>query len=195
MITFDRDICFVDIETLGLERTAPVWEFAAIRLGADGTEDRCELQVIHQEGRWLESLPEQFVDSYRARFDVQNALPPAQVARAVDAITAGAIIAGSNPSFDMGRLEQLMDRFGITPSWHYHPLDIPSMAAGYMGLGRLAAQAISAIPSELSRPLAWKSDDLSLGINVNPSDYARHTAMGDVEWCLAQWHSMTAGAQ
>ena len=36
MITFERDICFVDIETLGLERTAPVWEFADFSLAAIG---------------------------------------------------------------------------------------------------------------------------------------------------------------
>jgi hypothetical protein len=184
MITFDLDLCFLDVETLGLEREAPIWEFAAVRLRTDSSLPEfaaVSFQILHQEGSWLESLPQLFADDYRARFDIQRALPPAQAAREIHAITEGAIVAGSNPSFDMDRLGLLMDRFGITPGWHYHPLDVPSMAAGFV-----AHRKSFVVESKLD----WKSSAMSQRVGIDPGDFARHTALGDVQWCLAQWHAM-----
>jgi DNA polymerase III epsilon subunit-like protein len=184
MITFDRDLCFVDTETLGLERAAPIWEFAGVRLRFDPSLPEfapVSFQILHQQDSWLESLPEAFVDDYRSRFDIQLALPPRQAAREIQAFTAGAIIAGSNPSFDMERLDLLMARFDLTPEWHYHPLDIPSMAAGFM-----AHSKSFVVESKLD----WKSSAMSQRVGIDPGDFARHTAIGDVQWCLAQWHAM-----
>ena len=132
MISFDRDLVFVDVETLGLDREAPIWEFAAIRLGPGDTEPSQSpvvLQILHQPDHWLDTLPEAFAADYRARHYIQIAIPRAQAAREIHAITDGAIIAGSNPSFDTERLGMLLAAHGITPGWHYHPLDIPSMIA------------------------------------------------------------------
>ena len=186
MITLDRDICFLDCETLGLDPAAPVWELAAIRINRGGTRSELHCQILHKAGNWLESLPERFAADYRARFDIQAAVPPAAAAREIQRLTDGAIIAGSNPAFDTERLALLLARFNLAPGWHFHPLDIPSMA-----LGNLVLQAH--LSPELRRKAGvFRSDDLSRGICVNPDDYARHTAMGDVQWCLAQWYAMTA---
>lgn len=70
--------------------------------------------------------------------------------------------------------------YGIEPEWHYHPWDIASVALGY-ACGRDGSP-----PS-----LPWKSDQLSQEIGVNPAEFARHTAMGDVRWTLAQWDLIT----
>jgi DNA polymerase III epsilon subunit-like protein len=191
MITFDRDICFVDVETLGLEREAPIWEFAAVRLRTDPSLPEfapVSFQILHDEGSWLEGLPQQFADDYRARFDLQAALPPREAAREIVAITDGAVIAGSNPSFDMERLDLLMSRFDLTPEWHYHPLDIPSMAAGQVARSVVAASA--ELGDEVRLGLVWRSNDLSRRLGIDPDQFDRHTALGDVKWCLAQWHAM-----
>ena len=191
MITLDRDLCFLDTETLGLERAAPVWEFAGVRLRFDPSLPEfapVSFQILHQQDSWLESLPEAFVDDYRSRFDIQLALPPRQAALEIQAFTAGAIIAGSNPSFDMERLDLLMSRFDLTPEWHYHPLDIPSMAAGQVARSVVAASA--ELGDEVRLGLVWRSNDLSRRLGIDPDQFDRHTALGDVKWCLAQWHAM-----
>lgn len=180
MTRLDHDLCFADTETLGLDPAAPIWEFAAIRLNRDGTRDELHCQILHQQDHWLDTLPTQFAEDYRARFDLQAAIPPAMAAREIQRITDGAIIAGSNPAFDIERLTRLLERCARTPGWHFHPLDIPSMVVGW----------ISA--NELDNNLVWKSDTLSELTGVLPQNYRRHNAMGDVGWCLAQWESMTS---
>ncbi|HOW94058.1 MAG TPA: hypothetical protein PLF91_06170 [Mycolicibacterium fallax] len=182
MITLDRDLCFLDTETLGLDPAAPIWEFAAIRVNRDGTLTREQLhfQILHKPGNWPEALPDRFADDYRARFDMQAAIPPAMAAREIQRITDGAIIAGSNPSFDTQRLTALLARFDLIPGWHFHPLDIPSMVVGW----------VSAL--DCDGHLTWKSDNLSALTGVPPGNYSRHTALGDVQWCLAQWQAMAA---
>lgn len=179
MITLNHDLCFCDVETLGLDPAAPIWEFAAIRLNRDGTTVCNEFQILHQQGRWLDTLPEQFAEDYRTRFDLQAAVPAAMAANHIQRITDGAIIAGSNPSFDMERLTRLLERFNLTPGWHFHGLDIPSMVVGWMA------------SEEIDTHLVWKSDDLSEQTGVLPTNYERHTALGDAEWCHAQWQAMT----
>lgn len=184
MIILDRDLCFIDCETLGLDIEAPIWEVAAIRLRADGTRDEYQCQILHHSGNWLDTLPAQFADDYRARFDIQAAIPGRQAAREIRDFTDGAIIAGSNPSFDMERLALLMQQYvGLTPGWHYHPLDIPSMVVGVEAI--LAMQC----GAEFTE-LLWHSSRLGSRVGVNPDSFARHTAMGDVLWTLAQWNAM-----
>lgn len=181
MITFDRDLCFVDVETLGLDRNAPIWDFAAIRLSAGQIVAREEFLIEHERGDWLDKLPEVFTADYRARYWSEFAAGPGEAAEAIKTITDGAIVAGSNPSFDMDRLEILLLGEGLEPGWHFHSLDIPSMAAGFT-----AHRKSFVVESKLE----WRSDALSQRIGVDPGDFARHTAMGDVQWCLAQWQAM-----
>lgn len=184
MITFDRDLCFLDIETLGLARDAPVWEFAAIRIVGSGSPvkhggvvDRVEFLVEHDTSYGTGLLPESFAKDYRARYWSEFAWPAMYAAREIHKITDGAIVAGSNPSFDCERLELLLKDHGFHPAWHYHPLDIPSMAVGWH-----AANGGTGVK--------WRSTELSELVGVQPGDYERHTAMGDVKWCLAQWKAM-----
>jgi hypothetical protein len=89
-------------------------------------------------------------------------------------LLAGRIIAGSKPSFDMEHLAVFFD--GEPPSWHHHPIDIPSMI-----LGRLVHTGL---------PPMWGSHQLSTAIGVYPASYGRHTAFGDCQWALAQWRRL-----
>jgi hypothetical protein len=76
-----------------------------------------------------------------------------------------AVICGSNPAFDMVTLEVAMLEAGITPGWHYHGEDVPSVARGWL-LGR-----------GLEAPR--KSDDIARACGINPDDFDRHSALGD----------------
>lgn len=186
MITFDRDIVFLDTETLGLDRRAPIWEFAAVRLRGNEIVSTEEWFVGHDHGYGTNGLPEVFAADYRTRYDADVAVSPAAAAKAIATITSDAIVAGSNPSFDMDRLGLLLRHYGYEPGWHYHPLDIPSMVVGQVARSGLHLPARRTPP----RPLPWNSSQLSRRLSVDPDDFARHTAMGDVQWCLAQWRAM-----
>lgn len=174
------DIVFLDTETLGLHFAAPIWEFAAERIDDAGHSVTTQFFIDHIPGHWPDSLPESFQADYRTRFDPLKSLTEADAAKFIHGFTNGrAIIAGSNPAFDMQRLEMLLARYGYQPGWHYHPLDVPTMALGW-----LAARG------ELP-PHPWKSDAISALIGVDPTAYDRHTAAGDVAWSHAMWGAIT----
>ncbi len=94
--------------------------------------------------------------------------------------TRGAQIIACNPVFDEPRLAALLRRNNIEPAWHYHPLDIASVALGFI-CGRDGQPPVE----------PWKSDQLADAAGVDTTKYARHTAMGDVQWTLAQWDLIT----
>lgn len=175
------DLVFLDVETLGLNPAAPIWEFAAIRREVNGgfiCDTKIELFIQHDPAHWLDDpeFPDSFKDDYRKRFDRETALPESAAADIIASyVKDKAVVHGSNPGFDMERIESLLSRNGITPGWHYHPIDVPTLVQGY-----LAAKNLLPEPP-------WKSDTLSAAVGVDPADYNRHTAMGDCAWTLAQY--------
>jgi DNA polymerase III epsilon subunit-like protein len=173
---------FLDTETLGLHPHAPIWEFAAIRIDDNGQEvAREHFQIRHYwtEDAALTALPRSFRADYLNRYSPLAAINPHEAAKRIHAITrTQAEIAGSNPAFDTEKLDLLLRGNGIVPDWHYHPLDVPAVAIGW-----LAARG------ELI-PRPRKSDALSRAVGVNPDHYQRHTALGDVLWCRALHDAM-----
>lgn len=183
-----RDIVFLDTETLGLHPDAPIWEFAAIRRFAEPVKGRnvtysektgCEVSVNftiqHDPGEYLDEMPDWLLNDYGARYDETTAWCEVIAATDIYAFTHGATVVGCNPGFDIERLTKLLQRNNYEPSWHYHPLDIASVTAGYLA-------ARNALP-----PQPWKSDALAGALGVYAEEYERHTAMGDVFWTRAQW--------
>lgn len=178
----DRPIVFLDTETLSLDSRAPIWEFAAIRVEPDGETETISFQIRHEPGDWVKTLPEWFQEDYQHRYSRATAIGSFEAAVRIGQITHGAIVVGCNPGFDLdsGRLEELLSRHGFTPAWHYHPLDTAAMALAWLwGRG-------------VRPPQPWKSDELSRLIGVDPAQFDRHTAIGDVLWCHAQWTKMQA---
>lgn len=192
------DIVFMDTETLGLDPEAPIWEFAAVRRNSDGEERSEHLFIRHQPYPWLYSLPDQFADDYMARYKPKQALTKFDAAMRISRITSNAHIIGAVPNFDTERLTRLMEGI-IEPEWHYHLIDVENVVVGY--LHGVAARAIDEarmrgeepLPGLLDRSLnpPWKSDELSRAVGVDPEQFARHTAMGDVLWVRAQWDAVT----
>ena len=181
------DLCFLDTETLGLDPTAPIWEFAAIRVRPGMPIETREFTIKHEHypgkhvyvARFREQCPELAAD-YEARYNTAHAYTERRAADAIHYITKGAQIVGCNPGFDLDsqRLTELLLRKGVKPEWHYHPIDTASMATGW-----LAGRGI--LP-----PPPWSSNQLSALIGVDPANYRRHTAMADARWCQAQYHRM-----
>lgn len=179
MTTKHPPLLFLDVESLGLD-DAPVWEVAAIRVSTITHENPIHYQsfVDHDPTEMDSELPQSFRDDYEKRYNVVESFPPTFVAEKIaDMIAPGTIVCGSNPSFDMERIQRLdpIRKF----KWHYHSLDIPTLVHGYL-LGRGIAPAPP-----------WKSDFLSRIVGVDPADFDRHTAMGDCRWTLAMWNAVT----
>lgn len=177
-----RPIVYLDTETLGLDEVAPIWEFAAVRR----EENRFTSEhffIRHDPSNWLHDLPQSFRDDYSARYSVRNSIPRLEAAKRIFAITQGAMVVGAVPSFDTIRLTRLLRWANLEPEWHYHLVDVENLAVGY-----LAAKGAL-------MPPPWNSNDLSLALGVDPDAYERHTAMGDVEWTMAQWDKVFEGVE
>lgn len=179
------DFVIVDTETLGLDPAAPIWEFAAVRRFGDGaSDDSTEFFIRHDPGEWLTQLAASFREDYETRYEARDALDEQSAAAMIHFVTRGAQLVGCNPGFDVERLAALLRRNGIEPEWHYHPWDIASVALGY-ACGR------DGRPPE--QP--WKSDHLANTVGIDTDSYRRHTAMGDVQWTLAQWDTIVGRSQ
>lgn len=104
-------------------------------------------------------------------------------------LTRGAHVLGMVPSFDTDRLWRLLRRNGACPMWHYQPVDVEAVAAGFI-LGTIGdserGQTVAALP--------WDSDALSLMLGLDPDNYDRHTALGDCRWARDLWVAIHEGA-
>lgn len=170
------DLVFLDTETLGLDPYDPIWELSAIRrCTRTGHEDDMTIHVLHDRSKI--NLPERFLNDYRARYNEDEAITPYEAAHALAAFCHGKpSLVGANPAFDAERIgRQWLERVGIDRPWHYHLHDIETIAMGYL-------QARKELP-----PGPWRSDQLSALLGIDPKDYDRHTAMGDVLWVRDQW--------
>lgn len=167
-------IVFLDTETTGLELDADIWEIAAVRREPDGQQARLHLFVEHDTDKCVR-LPQSFHDDHRKRWAALDHDPVTRVMAAaqVHAFTDGAHIIGAVPNFDTERLARMITAIGSRPMWHYHLIDVENLVVGH-----LAARGQALAPP-------WNSEDLCRYIGIDPNDYARHTAMGDVEWAMA----------
>ena len=139
------DIVFVDTETLGLDIASPIWEFAAIRrfeddINGETTESEMHLFIHHDPGVWLDTLREDFLADYSARFDETGAFCKASAARTIASFLSGQpTLVGAVPDFDTNRIRhQLLTPVGIPEPWHYHLVDVENLIVGYLaGRGTL----------------------------------------------------------
>lgn len=109
---------------------------------------------------------------------------PALVAEEFAELTAGAVVVGANPGFDVERfLRPYLARRGLVYSAHYRPLCVTTM-----GYGWLCARGEA---GGLSWPLV--SDEVSRAVGVDPDRFDRHGALGDCRWAAAQLDVITGG--
>lgn len=167
-------VVFLDCETTGLYPA----------LGHEPWEIAC---IWHDGEKWRESLwyPEADLFSadpnalrltgyYRRRATEDWEPHDSRIAaEEVARILAGKHIVGAVPSFDAGMLDPWLRRNGECPTWHYHLVDVEALAAGKLG---------QAPP--------WNSEKLSRAIGIEPSEFDRHTALGDARWARAIYEAV-----
>lgn len=176
------DLVFIDTETTGLGLDDHIWEFAAIRRTADGTETVTHIHIDHDRTK-VAALPDKFQADIKARFGIgKHIYTPAGAAAIIYAALEGKPhIVGANIAFDAGMIERLLAAHGYETPWHYHLLDVETLS-----VGMLAEQGRSVV-----RP--WRSDNLAERIGLGMADdddnprYDRHTALGDARWVQAWW--------
>lgn len=192
-----RTLVWADCETTKLGPGRMPWEVALIRrpAGADVRADITYLWMIDVRdldlgnadpmalriGGFYQRHPQMIPDG-DARTGVRTVTRLGEMLYQVEKLTRGAVILGSNPSFDMELLDPLMRAYGILPSWHYHPCDLPSMCEGWLrGRGM-------ALPAKL------KSDELARAVGIEPDKYDRHTALGDCRLFRAVYEAIAVSA-
>lgn len=193
-------LCFLDTETDGVHQGRKPWEIAMIRREPDGTErtswffvdinlrtaDPFGLKVgrfydRHPVGIWLSTPVE--VGEKCPNFRTDGVTDTWQAAQTVARMTHGAHIVGAVPNFDTEILATLLREHGLTPSWHYHLIDVENLAVGW-----LAAK-------DMQCNLPWKSDELMAAIGVEPAtEDERHTALGDARWAMRAYDAVMGGA-
>ncbi|KAB2347320.1 3'-5' exonuclease family protein [Actinomadura rudentiformis] len=199
-------ICFLDTETTGLGRDDDIWEFAAIVREPDGAEWEYHMFIQHDTQRCAR-LPEEFLTDHRARFPISGDAdwhPDVRSRKGAayeiaNILSGGPHIVGAVPSFDTERIALLLRRFGLEPDWHYHLIDVETMAVGWLNgvAARVTDEALmdgheapALDRSRLAPP--WDSNAIARAIGVDPDAYERHTAMGDVRWVRAQYDAITS---
>jgi hypothetical protein len=181
----------LDTETDGVHPGRKPWEIAIVRREPDGTETEwqafVEIDLSTADpfglrvGRFYDRHP--FGKALSAPLGDATLAGPTtsayDAAFRVARMTHGAHIVGAVPNFDTETLDPLLREHGLLPAWHYHLIDIESMAVGFLaGKGQPV------------RP-PWKSDELVEALGVRDSTpEERHTAMGDVRSVMRMYDAI-----
>ena len=165
-----HDVVFIDTECTGLDLDAEIWEFAAIRLRADGSRHELHIFITHNPTK-AATLPEPFRTDYQTRCpqNIDKLVSQEQaVAIIVGFIGINSVVVGAKPAYDSQRLATLFSRYcRRAPSWLNSMVDVCALAAG-----RLWANN-----QQVEFPL--HSERLAHQLGISANDFNRHTAMGD----------------
>ena len=184
-------IVFLDTETTGVHRAREVWEVGMIRRDDDGereTQFFVDIDLRDADpfglavGRFYERHPTGAILSGGKLSGNAPLKTPRDAAMTVAQWTHGAHIIGAVPSFDTNSLSDLLYEHGLTPGWHYHLIDIESLAVGF-----LIGQHGWRIEPDLL-PLPWKYTHLQHLLDLKPQDESEvHTALGDARRVAEIW--------
>ena len=206
-------LAFTDCETTSLDRDLlQVWEVAVITEAEDESVWHLPVDLSRADPKSLEMNG--FVDRYN-HWDTPAEERPALLAdfaQEFARLTRGLTLVGTNPAFDERALWTLLRSNGECPLWHYRTICVSTLAAGYVS-GRVRGLARAALSVPQANTLAeagggrvpdisqfnldtsaaippWNSNDLSRAVGVDPDDFDRHSALGDVRWAKAVYEAV-----
>lgn len=167
-------LVFLDTETTSLRHDRRAWEVGlVIRNGPNDDEyswfvDEADLDLGNADlmslkiGRYFERHPGAGGLATDSEGD-RKTYPEAMVMRDLEQeFLRGVTIVGAVPNFDTEVIGNRMRANGICPSWHYHLVDVETLAAG-----------------ALRMPPPWGFDDLLALYGLKYDEADRHTALGD----------------
>lgn len=166
----ERTTIFLDTETTGLDRrTRRIWDLGYIvrRPGRPDVERQFFIDVSLKKadpmslkiGGYYERHPNPYSMGFAGVMSSYNADDVAQI---VVRDFHGATLVGAVPSFDEESLAHMLFSANLTPTWHYHLVDIETFAAGAL---RMAPP--------------WDFDALLGLYGLRYDEAERHTALGD----------------
>ncbi len=180
-------IAFVDTETTGLDPDRhEIWEVGLI---VNDVEYSWQLQVDLGQAEAIALR----ISGFHDRYDFATLGSHLwDFATDFADYTRGCHLAGAVISFDEERLRKLLRRNGACPEWHYHLIDVEALAVGY-----LAGQGHVHPGDEVAchRQLPWDSEALSIALGVDPTEFDRHTALGDARWAKAVYEAVMGPKQ
>lgn len=181
-------IVFLDTETTSLRHDRRVWEIGLIARHDDGREvehswfiDADDLELGNADlmslkiGKFFDRHPQARTDR---EFSFREVEEEGEALGHVEAITRGATIAGAVPNFDTEVLGNRMRANGICPSWHYHLVDVETLAAG-----------------RLRMPPPWDFDKLLDLYGLKYEEADRHTALGDARMVRDLYDAVLSGGE
>ncbi|MET9222415.1 hypothetical protein ABZX65_27125 [Streptomyces sp. NPDC003300] len=203
-------LAFVDTETTHLSaEIGEIWELAVILRDLGGTENEHVWQFaprtldadIHGEALQVGRYHERFAvpDGCTAAYITGGDIDPMTRADAITEVTEilrGAVLIGSNAAFDDRHLRKLLDLRGEQQPWHYRPVCVATLAAGFLyGALTMKAGGDRDYFADDYPAVPFKSYDVSEAIDVKrPADDVAHTALGDARWARDVWDAVTGGA-
>lgn len=187
-------IIFIDTETTGVHPDRRPWEIAMIKRPDSNylDEETLLIQITDVDLSNADPFGLQIGRFYERHYWYAKSsdLNPDckfvhehEAAELVERFTRGAHLVGAVPSFDAGTLDPMLRKHKLLPNWHYHLIDVETLAIGWLMGEKKFSIEIQTNRPEFSFSLPWKSDELSKAIGVEPpTDEERHTAMGDARW-------------
>lgn len=160
-------LVFIDTETTSLRPKRRAWEVGLIVRDDDGDHehhwfiDTAHLDLGNADPFALKVGG--FYERHPQMVDPRNMVAAEwTMLEQVERLTRGALLVGAVPNFDAEVLAARMRYHDIAPSWHYHLIDVETLAAG-----------------ALTIPPPWDFDKVLNAYGLTYDDAERHTALGD----------------
>jgi hypothetical protein len=186
-------LVFLDTETTSLRHDRRAWEIAAI------VRDPAQPEAGDVELSWFVAIDDldlgnadlmslkigRYFDRHPDAVPLVDTNPfddgPAREAYVLfdlERFLRGATLVGAVPNFDAEVLGNRMRAHGICPSWHYHLVDVETLAAGHRGF---------------TPP--WGFDDILAAYGLQYDETDRHTALGDARMARDLYDAVLGGRE
>lgn len=180
-------LVFLDTETTSLRPDRRAWEIGLIVRDPDCGDiehhwfvDADDLDLANADvsslriGGFYQRHP-QANGADRPMIEIAEA---EEVAWQIEELTRDAVIVGAVPNFDTETLAAMLRRHNDLPAWHYHLVDVETLAAG-----------------ALRKPPPWGFDDLLADYGLAYAEEDRHTALGDARMARDLYDAVLGGAR